>query len=206
MEFETPVKNGDKTFIKLQFTDPLIAKYTIKESGTHTTPEDTPEFKSYLNSIAVAFQDYSAKWFPRPVQPIAFIKRLSNEWNTRPHEPYMGKLPSLIAEQTWRPEQIKVHSHSYELTWTLVSSNFMPHPVSGQDDYAIPYIQKDTILKIEPSPRSRSKHMLRKLRLQVAIAKWKMDVLTDAYYKRYGAQEDISSSSALSSELNSDAE
>ena len=206
MDFESPVKNGDKTFVKLQFAEPLVAKYTITEAGTHTTPDDTPEFKSYLNSLASAFQDYSTKWFPRPVQPIAFIRRVSNIWDTKPHEPYMGKLSSLIVEQTWRPEQIQVLPHSYELSWTLVSSIFMPHPVSGQDDYAIPYVQKDTVLQIEPSPRSRTKHMLRKLRLQVAVAKWKMEVLTEAYYKRYGAQEEASSSSALSSELNSDVE
>ena len=207
MEFDSPINDNGSTHINIHVATNFTCKYTITESKSHTSPpDDNPDLKAYVAGLASHFEEYSAKWLSRPVNAILFIKRISNNWNFGTNEPYMGSLKSLLTEQTWCPEQIQILPHNYQIVWRLVSAEYMPHPISGQDDYTIPFIQTDEPLQIDPSLRSRSKKMLRKLRVQLAIAKWKMAELTKAYYEKYGEAEDEDSGSALSSELNSDIE
>jgi hypothetical protein len=209
MEFDSPLKDSDgHTYVILRVNEPLTVIYDV--AGVYPTPPETSsDLAMYTARIAKQFEEYSVRWFPTPVFSVYFIKNLEHNWiyTTQP-DPSLTKWGTISARQVWSPEMVKSIRGKYQITWTLLSTEYNPVSVlSGQDDgVEIPYCEDSAPVSIQMGLRAHLKKKIRTSRIRAAAAKWKLNELIESYYTKYGSLEGVDKGSELSSEIDSDIE
>ena len=207
MEFTTPTKNSNgTTTLSIQTMVPLTVEYVSSDYEKHTTPPpDSPGFKKYIGEIAVLYEDYSKKWFTRPILATLFLSRLVHIWNTEGNSPYKGTGQTLVYQE-WYPEQIVISFQNFTIHWKLrkvVYKNPRLAPTSGPVEVTpdeIPHNSTDGTLSLETTLRSRALRKVRQARLIAIVSKARADALTVRYYEKYGNLEELDSNSVLSSD------
>jgi hypothetical protein len=207
MEFTSPTKNSNgTTTISIETIEPLKIEYGSTDYDKHTTPPpDSPGLKKYIGEIAVLYEDYSKKWFTRPILATLFLSRLMHTWNTEGHSPYMGTGETIVYQE-WYPEQILVGFQNFTINWKLskvIYKNPRLAPTSGPVEVTSDEIPHDSMvntLSLETTLRSRALRKVRQARLIAAVSKARADGLTVRYYEKYGNLEELDSNSVLSSD------
>lgn len=228
MEFESPVKGKDNNIIiGLRVANNLSVQYTTVDK--FPIPDKRLELNVYLGVIAKGFEEYSLKWLTSTIHSPHFLKIIAHNWSyeSQPLPMYSDSNTRFTARQIWCPTQIIIERTKYFLYWKLVFVEYIPiHgfdtnviadtfsnstpllPSSGPVDESIdiPYASDLTVATIVKSSRARTKERIRRARIRAAKSKWKLNMLLDSYYSKYGSIEGLDKESELSSEIDSNTE
>jgi hypothetical protein len=205
MDLQAPIKESDQSYIvPIDIESNLRFSYSSRESGQHTTPPDTHEtFKTFLQTLASAYENYSRKWFSNPVMELQFLKRLSHDWKFGNHPPNTQSGPATMVHQIWCPEKLHIYPRNIQLHWNLVEVVYgHEHPPGFTnvlvDPDTFPLTEAETV-KVNPVTMERTLRKVREARLQAAVTAAHAKNLALRYYERYGTMELMYPDSALSS-------
>jgi len=213
MDLKAPVHVSDSNYcIDIETQLRFVTEYMVEDLDSHSVPpEDLSEIRRASTLISGLYEPYSKKWFGTPVVSANFLKKVTHSFDFQKWPAYNGSCPKVTVRQTWCPEQLRVLPRTFQIHWRLEGVTYKEMNTaasSGQEgeDDQIPFAPDDmaTGVQIQISLRSKAKYKLRKARLQAAIAKWKVKMLTQKFYEKYGNLDGADNQSPLSSEIDSD--
>ena len=205
MDLLAPEKQSDQSYIvPISIESNIRFSYSSRESGKHATPPETHEaFKTFLHTLASAYEIYSRDWFSNPIIELQFLKRLTHDWNFGKHLPNSQPDSAYIVHQIWCPEKLHVYPRSIKIHWNLVDLVYGDeHPPGFKntvvDPDTFPLTEAEAVT-VNPSEMERALRKVREARLQAAVTAAYAKKLALRYYERYGTMEISQPDSILSS-------
>ena len=219
MEYESPVRHDAMTYtIPIRTTKFMEVVYSSTVSGSNTTPPlDSIVCMAYIADMASLYEEYSKKWFNRPVMSIIFAKNVAHEWSHGSTTPYISnpRYESVPIEvyQSWYPESISIKSNKYQINWRLVTCKYTEHRLenapSGELELEpkpaeVSYGQNQIQMVLKRTSRSEYHQKIRKARLIAAASNARLHKLLLRYTEKYGEVDNVSDSDSVLSDCSLD--
>jgi hypothetical protein len=212
MEFGSPVRQNSTTYIApVETTNLFDTKYPSSTSNSNTSPPtNTIEMKQYLSIIALAYEQYSLKWFNKKIPAFYFIQNITHNWDYSSAPPYTGDPnfigSTVLVHQVWRPETILIQPTLFQINWVLQTSDYSSYsvtkhsPGTAGESEEIPYGDNQGQFVLSETPRSIFHRKIRRAKLIASITKLRVNKLYLKYYKLYGEFTPDGEDSPLSSD------
>jgi len=204
MEFETPIRHeANKYTIPISTTKYMDVLYRTNVVGSLTTPPlEQIECKSYIADMAVLYETYSKNWFDREVLSIVFVSNVRHEWkhpvNMIVTAPKYENIPFII-HQVWRPHHISLEHGVYTIHWVLISGEQneidLETSPSDKSSVEIPYGPNQVLFVLRKMSKREHERKLRKARINLEAAKYKLYKLLTHYIEKYGTEPEDQSES-----------